>query len=97
MSVSFYSLYKKWYSQKKDFTYYTLKVCAFGTMLKRNDCSFSCFFSFVNQELCHILRDYSKSRVPLFVCIVQIVIKVSINETVRSKLYYEDNNHRVFT
>ena len=57
-------------------------------------------FTFVNQELCHVLYDEAKSHfVPLFVLIVEIVMKVSNNETVflvKQGTYKEniERNHR---
>ena len=42
-----YSLYpKKWYSQEKNYLdmIFVENVCVFGIILKRNNCSFCCFY-----------------------------------------------------
>ena len=71
-------------------------ACVFGTILKRNDCSFCCF---LNHIIC-----FCKSRVmlrfcgmqgkipfvPLFIFIEGIVMKVSTTK----KLICEDNDER---
>ena len=64
---------------------------------KRNKCSFCCF---LNQMFCfcksRVVRWVNIPFVPLFVFIVEIVMKVSNNETVllRKKVNYEDNNEK---
>ena len=76
------------------------KVCVFDTISSGiNALSvafYIIFFYFVNQELCHVFCDEAKSRyfVPVFVFIVEIVMKVSNNDTVLLLKInnYEDNN-----
>ena len=71
------------------------KVCVFITMSKRNNCSFCCFLNHIicfckarvmPMQFCAMRQN--PVTVPLFVFIVEIVIKVSNNETVllRKKL-----------
>ena len=70
-------------------------VCAFGIILKQNNCSFCCFLNHIiyfckSRVMLRLVRQGKIPFVPLFVFIEEIVMKVSTTK----QLICEDNDER---
>ena len=70
-------------------------LCVFGTISKRNNCSFCCFLNHIicfckSRVMLRFVRQGKIPFVPLFIFIEEIVMKVSTTK----KLICEDNDER---
>ena len=76
-------MYQQWHRQKIIFLHnYEICFKKYVYLIPYQSGNNALSVSFVNQELCHVLCDETESRLcHLFVFIVEIVTKVSNNET----------------